>query len=223
MVFNVDNWLNNILEKLKEAFAERLLFAGLQGSFNRGEATPQSDIDLVVILDVVKFDDLKKYRHIIDSMPHKEKACGFISGSQELENWTKADLFQFFYDTRALFGNLSDIIIPPSSEDIQNSIKVSSENLYHSAVHSFLHSDDYKSDLQNLYKMTFFILQAKYFVENNIYIQTKNELLEKLTGQDKEILNVCINKKKIENQNSTDLERLYNLLIGWCSNNLLQA
>ena len=52
-------------------------------------------------------------------MPYKEKACGFISGKKELQNWSKTDLFQFFYDTKPIFGNLADITEPPSLGDIQ--------------------------------------------------------------------------------------------------------
>lgn len=214
MKFDIDEWLNLVINKLKEAFKENLLFIGLQGSYNRGEATPESDIDLVVILDNMTFEDLKIYRSIIDNMPQKNKACGFISGKNEIQKWSKTDLFQFFYDTKSLFGNLEDIIQPPSVADIKKSIKISYENLYHSAIHSFVHSDDYVKDIQNLSKMAFFILQAKYFVETNNYIPTKKQLLECLSGIDKELLGICINKEII------DIEIFYNKLIKWCSSNI---
>lgn len=217
MTIKIDEWLNLAIEKLQKSFKEKLLFVGLQGSYNRGEATPESDIDLVVILDKLSFEDLKEYRKIIDEMSNKELACGFISGKKELQNWSKCDLFQFFYDTKSLVGNLEDIIQPPSIEDIKKSIKTSSETLYHAAVHSFVHSTNYAVDLQSLYKMTFFILQAKYFVENNIYIKTKKELAECLNNADREILDVCINRKQIDSNNENELENLYKKLIDWTS------
>ena len=216
----INNWLNTALEKLQEKFAENLLFVGLQGSHNRGEATETSDIDLVVILEKLTFNDLKAYRLIIDNMPSKEKACGFISGKDELQNWSKTDMFQFYYDTKSLYGNLGDIIQPPTIDEIKQSIKISSENLYHSAVHSFVHSNNYLEDLKNLYKMTFFILQAKYFVETNQYIPTKKQLAEYLNGTEKEILNICINNKNIDNNNQAEIETLYWNLINWCSDNI---
>lgn len=220
MTINIDEWLNLAIEKLQKSFKERLIFVGLQGSYNRGEATDESDIDLVVILDELNFKDLKEYRKIINEMPNNELACGFISGKKELQNWSKADLFQFFYDTKSLVGNLEDIIQPPSIEDIKKSIKTSSETLYHAAVHSFVHSANYAEDLQNLYKMTFFILQAKYFIENNIYVKTKNELAECLDGTDKEILDICVNKKQIDSTNKIAIESLYKKLIDWTSQNI---
>lgn len=198
MTINIEEWLNIAIEKLQKTFSAKLLFVGLQGSYNRGEATPESDVDLVVIIEELNFENLKQYRQIIDEMPYKELACGFISGRKELQNWSKSDLFQFFYDTKPLYGNLEEIIQPPSIEDIKKSIKTSSETLYHAATHSFVHSVNYAEDLENLYKMTFFILQAKYFVETSVYIKTKNELLECLQGTDREILNICINRKEIK-------------------------
>ena len=187
MSFDVDIWLDTTIEKLQEKFSQNLLFVGLQGSFNRGEATDSSDIDLIVILENLTFEDLKRYRLIIDSLPHKEKACGFISGKNELQKWSKADRFQFYYDTKSLYGKLDDIIQAPTIDEIKQSVKTASENLYHATVHSFIHSNNYVEDLKNLYKMTFFILQAKYFVQTNNYIPTKKQLIECLNGTEKEI------------------------------------
>ena len=220
MSFDVDIWLDTTIEKLQEKFSQNLLFVGLQGSYNRGEATNFSDIDLIVILENLTFEDLKRYRLIIDSLPHKEKACGFISGKNELQKWSKADMFQFYYDTKSLYGKLEDIIQPPSLDEIKQSIKISSENLYHATVHSFVHSNNYVEDLQNLYKMTFFILQAKYFVQTNNYIPTKKQLVEQLNETEKEILNICINKENILNYSQSEIETLYCKLIEWCSSNI---
>ena len=220
MSFDVDIWLDATIEKLQEKFSQNLLFVGLQGSYNRGEATDSSDIDLIVILENLTFEDLKRYRLIIDSLPHKEKACGFISGKNELQKWSKADMFQFYYDTKSLYGKLEDIIQPPSLDEIKQSIKISSENLYHATVHSFIHSNDYVEDLQNLYKMTFFIFQAKYFVQTNNYIPTKKQLVEQLNETEKEILNICINKENILNYSQSEIETLYCKLIEWCSSNI---
>lgn len=221
MKFDIDEWVNLAIEKLQKVFREKLLFVGLQGSYNRGEATSESDIDLVIILDELSFDDLKEYRKIINEMTNKELACGFISGKKELQNWSKTDLFQFFYDTKPLVGNLENIIQSPTIEDIKKSIKTSSEALYHAAVHSFVHSTNFAEDLQSLYKMTFFILQAKYFIKTNTYVKTKNELLECLQGINQEILNICINIKQLNSIEKNELETLYEKLINWTSQNII--
>ena len=68
--------------------------------------------------------------------------------------------------------------------------------------------------------MTFFILQAKYFVETSVYIKTKNELLECLQGTDREILNICINRKEINSNEKFEFENLYKKLIDWTVKNI---
>jgi len=220
MDFDIGYWLNLAVERLNENFGGRLLFVGLQGSYSRGEATENSDIDLVVILDVLNFEDLKLYRKIMTEIPYSEKACGFISGKAELQKWSKADLFQFFYDTKAILGKLENIIEPPSFLDISQSIKTACENLYHGAVHSFVHSKKYAEDLQDLYKMTFFILQAKYFIKTDRYIRTKKELLEYLEKSEREILDICIHKGDISSKTNDEVEDLYKKLISWAVQNL---
>ena len=46
-MINADKWMTELTEKLKIHFKNRLLFAGLQGSYRRQEAHENSDIDAV--------------------------------------------------------------------------------------------------------------------------------------------------------------------------------
>ena len=46
-------WTERFLTALDGCFGDRVWFVGLQGSYGRGEAGPDSDIDMVVILDRV--------------------------------------------------------------------------------------------------------------------------------------------------------------------------
>ena len=50
MNFDINIWMKRYLDELKSLFGSRLMFVGLQGSYGRGEATDNSDIDAVVIL-----------------------------------------------------------------------------------------------------------------------------------------------------------------------------
>ena len=218
MDFNISVWLKELEKKLKETFKNNLLYIGLQGSYARCEADKNSDVDVVVILNSLSIKDLQAYKSIINSMPYKEKSCGFVSGKEEIQNWSKEDLFQFFYDTKNIYGKIEDIITPPSIEEIKKSNKQALENLYHAAVHSYLHSENLQEVLVSLYKTTFFILQTKYFIQNGEYIRTKQELLSKLFGLDKEILTVCINKNLVITCDNA--EYLYLQLINWLQHQL---
>ena len=45
---------------LAQTFPGRLWFVGLQGSRARGEATAESDIDVVVVLDALAAEDIRR-------------------------------------------------------------------------------------------------------------------------------------------------------------------
>jgi predicted nucleotidyltransferase len=57
-VIDISTWMQDFLQTLNEAFANRVWFLGLQGSYGRGEATQTSDIDVVVILDELSVADI---------------------------------------------------------------------------------------------------------------------------------------------------------------------
>ena len=48
---SITPWMEEFTAAVRAAFGERVYCIGLQGSYVRGEAGPDSDIDVVVILD----------------------------------------------------------------------------------------------------------------------------------------------------------------------------
>lgn len=216
-MIDINNWVNVICKKIESEFNQRIMFIGIQGSCGRGDATESSDIDMVVILDKLGIEDLKKYKNIVNSMEYSEKACGFISGAEELKNWNKAELFQFYNDTKTLYGNLNDLVKKPDKNDAGQAVSISVQGLYHAACHDFLYSKNLKNSLNELYKQIFFILQAKYFVKHEEYISSKNQLLSKLDGIEKELMKICVNRKEIFNYSDSDIEAAFCILIKYCS------
>lgn len=83
-MFNIEEWISDFSQKIQENFKSRIEFIGLQGSYAREEATEGSDIDVVVIFDKLKMDDLKKYDEIISKMSCREKSAAFYPGKM---NW----------------------------------------------------------------------------------------------------------------------------------------
>lgn len=61
MVFSIDKWMEQYINVMQNEFHDRIWFLGLQGSYGRGEAGDQSDIDVVIILDTVSASDLETY------------------------------------------------------------------------------------------------------------------------------------------------------------------
>ena len=91
-MIDINVWLNDFIQKLNEVFASRVWFVGLQGSYGRGEATETSDIDVVVILEDLSASDIQTYHDMLDTLPHRELICGFVSGKDEILNWEPSDL-----------------------------------------------------------------------------------------------------------------------------------
>lgn len=105
-MINLKTWKPAAMAALREAFGERLLCLGLQGSYLRGEATADSDIDLLVVLDQVMFDDLDAFHAAMRSLPDGERAVGFTCGRAELAAWPAYELYQFEHGTEVWLGDL---------------------------------------------------------------------------------------------------------------------
>lgn len=215
MDFELQDWLALLLQKLLHCFSGRLRFVGLQGSQGRKEATAQSDIDVVVILDQLGFEDLKAYRAILSAMPEREKACGFISGVRELSHWPRHDIFTFYYDTKPLYGSLDGILSRPDVQEAEAAVKSGVANLYHQLCHTYLFDEAAPGVLKDLYKHAFFILQALYFTRQHVYVPTRLELSEVLSGLDKDILDTYLQWP--EGLDAKQEALLYHLLLTWCS------
>ena len=50
-MLSIDEYIHKIIDMLKNAFGERLVYIGLQGRYLRGEETKSSDIDIMAVLD----------------------------------------------------------------------------------------------------------------------------------------------------------------------------
>jgi hypothetical protein len=222
MDFNINTWMTGFLGELKALFDSRLLFAGLQGSYGRDEATAGSDVDVVVILDQVTPDDLKAYSAMLDTLPNREKVCGFISGRQELLNWERSDLFQFYHDTTPVFGSIDFLMPQINQEDIYRTIRIGACNIYHLCGHNMVHEKD-ADILKNLYKSAAFTVQAVYFEKTGAYIKQKSELIPLLQPQEREILQTFINLKQQPNMAQTEFDRFSELLFNWAAGLLIEC
>jgi hypothetical protein len=220
MVINIDEWLECLLDCLKNAYGDRLYFVGHTGSYARGEATESSDIDVNIILDTLQMDDLKKYRKIIKGMPYSDKACGFICGREEIRAWPAHELFQFIFGCRILCGKLDGLVEVPSESDIRDHIRNTVSLIYHEACHRFVFGDDIAAEAEVLkaaYKPAFFVLQEWVYLKERLYIPTKTELLLHIEGGNKEILDTLINWEALKADRKKNPERYFSLLKNWSS------
>lgn len=209
----IQQWMKGYQQEMGACFGSRIRFIGLQGSYARGEATAESDLDVVLILDQVTAEDLHLYREAVSGLPCRELLCGFVSGSRELAGWSKAELFQFYYDTVGYQGSLDELIAKPAREDAAAAVENGACMIYHTAVHNYVHERDAET-IRQLYKGSVFVLQAWHYVENGCYVHARSELAERLNGLP---LKVLRRAEQVRSQGVTavQLESDSELLLQW--------
>jgi predicted nucleotidyltransferase len=212
----IDTWIPEFLASLKALFPSRLIFVGLQGSYGRGEATDKSDIDVVVILDEAKPEDLRAYSKMLDTLPYRDKACGFISGIRELENWERSDLFQFYHDTTPIYGSLDFLPDKIETEDIRRAVRIGACSIYHVCGHNMVHERSCEM-LKGLYKSAVFTVQAISYLLTGIYRKRKADLLPLLMPPDRPILETAMALGQGAVFAPRDFDRLSDLLFQWAS------
>lgn len=210
-MIDITAWQEIFLQNLNSTFSNRIWFVGLQGSYARGEAAESSDIDLVVILDELSAGDIAAYNAMLDTLPHRELICGFLSGKDEILNWEPGDLFQFYYDTVPIVGSLDCLLEKIDSEAVERAIKIGACNIYHGCVHNMLYE---KNDdiLKGLYKSASFVMQAVCFKQTGEYIRRQKDLLALVSDDEKTIIETFINLKK---GGKVDFDSMSETLFAW--------
>ena len=210
-MIDITAWMKNFLHTLNETFRGRVWFVGLQGSYGRGEATETSDIDIVVILDELSASDVQKYNAMLDTLPHREMICGFLSGKDELFNWEPSDLFQFYYDTTPIKGSLDELLAVIDESAVNRAIKIGVCNIYHGCVHNMLHEKS-EDILKGLYKSASFVVQAITFKQTGKYISYQKELLQVVSYDERAIVEIFLSLK---NGAPIDFNSMSETLFSW--------
>ena len=210
-MIEITAWINLFLQKLEETFGERVWFVGLQGSYSRGEATEKSDIDMVVILDEVTVSDVQNYNTMLDSLPHRELICGFLSGKKELLNWEPSDLFQFYYDTKAIKGSLDELLARVDDEAVDRAIKIGACNIYHGCVHNMLYEKS-EEILRGLYKSASFVVQAICFKQTGRYVCQQKKLLQIVEPDEQVIVHTFL---ELKSGGLTNFQKMSETLFEW--------
>ena len=216
MDFDINRWINTYTEAVQKQFGSRVWFIGLQGSYGRGEATNTSDIDVVLILDMLTVQDLGEYDRLLDTLPNREKVCGFVSGKAEIEAWEKSDLFQFCNDTTPIIGSLSRFMNEISEIDIKRAIRIGVCNIYHACVHNLLHEKS-ADILKSLYKSAAFTCQAIVYLQDGIFEKKQANLSQFLMPEDRLVIDTRLSLNSVDELSEDEFTRLTDMLIKWAS------
>ncbi|MGE4487979.1 MAG: nucleotidyltransferase domain-containing protein [Kiritimatiellales bacterium] len=214
MISDIQGWVDGYLRAVKNRFGSRLVFVGLQGSYGRDEASGSSDIDMVLILDEVAMPDLKAYDEAISKLPDREKICGFISGRRELSAWNKSELFQFYYDTVPVFGNIDFLLPTITKRDVQRAVLSGACSLYHLCGHNAVHEKD-SGILRSLCKSAVFVIQAIHYDRAGVYVRKHKDLFPVLSPDEQRIMRACAGLKTRTSVSTADFDQISDLLFQW--------
>ena len=204
-------WAKNFLKSLNETFGDRVWFVGLQGSYARGEATETSDIDVVVILDALSAEDIQTYHNMLDTLPHRDLICGFLSGKDEILHWEPSDLFQFYQDTTPIKGSLDAVLPLLDNEAVARAIKIGACNIYHGCVHNMLHEQS-EDVLRGLYKSACFVVQAIVFRQTGNYVKHQKDLLRIASPDEQTIVETFL---KLKSGETVAFDAMSEVLFAW--------
>ena len=211
-MIDLDSYLNALILSCRAAFGERLLYVGLQGSYLRGEAHENSDIDVMMILDRFSVQDMDQYREILKRIGFYERSCGFICGRDELLRWTPLEVCQLRHTTKDLYGILADYLPSATWEDEVNYVKLSLGNLYHELCHRYIHRDRERNiaAFRGTCKSVFFLMQNLHYLESGRFILTKQELKAAVSEEDRRVLELG------ELADGYNFDQTYSVLFAWC-------
>lgn len=164
-----------------------------------------------MILDELSASDIQSYNKLLDTLPDRELVCGFLSGKNELLNWETSDLFQFYYDTKAIKGSLDEVLSLIDGKAVNKAVKTGVCNIYHGCVHNMLYEKS-NEILKGLYKSASFVVQAICFIQTGKYISRQKDLLKVVSENERVIIN---NFMKMKNGDEIRFEEMSEALFSW--------
>ena len=211
-MFVVDEYLQKLIGACNNAFGDRLVYVGLQGSYMRGEATDKSDIDVMIVLEDFSVADMDVYREILKEIGEYEKSCGFICGRKEMMQWNPLEVCQLRHTTKDLLGELKEFLPSSTREDEINYVKLSLGNLYHELCHRYIHADRKKNiaAFRGTCKGLFFLIQNLHFLESGAFAVPKRVLKEQVSEEDRTVLDMA------GLPDDFDYNMAFRLVFDWC-------
>ena len=148
---------------------------------------------------------------MLNTLPHRELICGFLSGKDDIMNWEPSDLFQFYHDTTPIKGSLDEVLTVVDENAVNRAIKTGACNIFHGCVHNMLHEKS-EDILRGLYKSASFVVQAIVFKQTGNYIKHQEELLQAVSSNERGIIETFLNLK---NGGTVDFNSMAETLFDW--------
>jgi uncharacterized protein len=217
----VEEWLSLFIARLREAFGDRLVYAGYKGSWARGEGRPDSDIDAVVVLDRIETQDLAAYLAVVKSMPDGGKsACGVLMSVPEVRNHEpRCELAHFYYGCKPLHGTLEGFIAKPTPTDLVQEIRFRMANTLHNARHKLALPHDLGVKVHGMrseFKYVPLHLRWWLLLSTGTYHEATENLANALSDpEDREMLRIAVNWEQLAEDRNERPSYYIELLERW--------
>lgn len=213
MLLDVSAYLQALFQALQRRFGGRLLYMGLQGSYARGEAREDSDVDVLVVLDALHPRDMEQYRAALQELPYAQPSCGFLCGREDLLAWSPLEIPQLLGETRDLYGRLADFVPSWGREDLLRAIQLDIGNLYHALCHRRVHGSLERSGLKQESKQIVYCLQKLLLYRTGRFPADRAQLRAQLSGAD---LEVFLLAEALRRDEAPCLQTSFDRLFLWC-------
>ena len=184
--------VHDVAEELIASAGDDLAAIYWHGSYARGEAKPDSDHDLIIVLKRADDDVLLRMAEIFRE---REEWSTFVQTEEELRQYPRDGRLQFHFGLVPLYGGIE----PPAftREDIANDIRVLARDIRFECRYRLLHSEPAYSSLPLEFqrarnarmlryaaKLAVLALKARELLSGREYPATQEELRARLTDAD---------------------------------------
>jgi hypothetical protein len=185
--------VREVADALIAALGDTLSALLWHGSWARGEATPASDHDMIVVLKQVSDESLLSIRGVFINRPGWST---YIKSEEELQQYPRTGRLQFHHGAIPLYGKVETP--PVSREDLVDDIRLLAVNIQHECRYRLVHgSRKIDAGLVSEFvqtrnarwmyyqaKMALLALKAREVLLGRSYPETREELRARLTDED---------------------------------------
>lgn len=184
--------VREVVDGLIESVGENLAAIYWHGSYARGEAKPDSDHDLIIVLKRADDDVLLRMSEIFRD---RQEWSTFVQTEEELRQYPRDGRLQFHFGLVPLYGRIEP---PPfTREDIANEIRVLARDIRFECRYRLLHSEPLYSNMPEEFerarnarmlryaaKLAVLALKARELVYGREHPVTREELRARLSDED---------------------------------------
>jgi predicted nucleotidyltransferase len=139
--------VREVADHLVESLGDDLGAILWQGSFARGEAKPDSDHDLIIVLKQIDDDALLRLRNVFQG---RENWSTFVQSEEELRLFPADGRFQFHFGLQLLHGDFEP---PPwTRENIIADLRALARNIRFECRYRLLHAEPEFSEMDEHYR-----------------------------------------------------------------------